>query len=393
MPNQLDGSGLQIKTLDEIKSSLIQGLQAIFGSDINVDQNSPDGQLIGIFAQAALDNLELLQQIYASFAVNQAFGTLLDQRVALNGLSRQPGSYTFTDVDVTVDRALTLAGLDADVGSADGEGFTVADDAGNQFILAETEVIAAPGVYTLSFRAKVIGAVQTTPNTITNQVTVTLGVTDINNPSAASIIGDDEETDMALKIRHSASFNLAATGPADAMEAALRSVSDVTDAIVVENDTSGTVLGIPARSIWAIVEGGANNDIGQAIYSKKIPGCGQKGAEEVTITRPNGTTFVGKFDRPVYENLYIRFTIVPKYSGVTFDTDAIKASLVAALHYSLRQSANIGDVVVAMLAIAPNGFLTTVGVSDNGTDWDDVLDPTDYQHKFVLDVSRITVTA
>jgi len=392
MPNQLDGTGLQIKTISEIKSAIITGLQAVYGPDINVDQNSPDGQLIAIFAQAALDNLELLQQIYNSFSVNQAFGTLLDQRVALNGLSRQPGSFTFTDVDVTVDRALTLEGLDADISNPDGEGFTLADDAGTQFILAATGVIAAPGVYTLSFRAKEIGAVQTTPNTITNQVTVTLGVTAVNNPSAATIIGDDEETDMALKVRHSSSFNLASTGPADAMEATLLALTDVTDAIVVENDTAGTVDGIPARSIWAIVEGGADSDIGAAIYSKKIPGCGQKGGEEVTVTRPNGTTFVAKFDRPIYQDLYVRFTIVPKYAGITFDTDAIKTALAAALIYRLRQSANIGDVVVAMLTIAPDGILTTVGVSDNGTDWEDILPTDDLQHKFVADVARITVT-
>jgi hypothetical protein len=392
MPSQLDGTGLQIKTLDEIKNALIYGLQSIYGQDINVASNTPDGQNIGIFAQAALDNLELLQQVYNAFGIDFAYGILLDRLVALNGLSRAQGTYTFTDIVVVVDRALTLEGLDADVGSADGTGFTVEDDAGVQFILAETEVIAASGSYTLSFRAKDIGAVQTSPNTITNQVTVTLGVTSVNNPSVATSVGQDEETDAALKVRHSKMFNLASTGPADAMEAAILALPTVTDAIVVENDTSGTVGGVPARSIWPIVEGGVDSDIAQAIYAKKIPGCGQKGATEISITRPNGMVFTAKFDRPLSENLHIEFTIIPRTPGVTFDTDAIKTALASALTYTLRQSASIGDVIGAMLTLYPNGVLTDVGVSANGTDWYDNLDPTDAQHKFSVAASRITVT-
>lgn len=392
MPNQLTDAGLQVKTPMEIVDTLSQALQTIYGLDINLSQNTPDGQLLNIFAQAQSDVLELLVAAYNSFGVETAFGTVLDQRVALNGLARKAGTYTFQDIEITVDRALTLEGLGDEIANPDGTGFTVADDAGNQFILAADHAFIGAGSATLTFRAKNVGAVETVANSIQNQVTVTLGVTEVNNPTGASSIGEDEESDVDLKLRHARSFKLASTGPADAVEAAIQEVDDVTDAFVIENGTAAPVSGIGAHSIWAIVEGGSDQDIGQAIYSKKAPGCGMTGGETAVVARPNGSTFTAKFDRPILEDLYMAFTIVPKKAGVTFDLVLIKEQLTTALRYRLGQSANIGDIVVAMQTIAPLGVLTDLEVSDDGITPEQILAPTTYQHKFVVDPARIDIT-
>lgn len=74
MPNQIDSNGLQIKTLDEIVGAIVTALQIIYGVDINVSQNSPDGQLIGIFAQVVVDQLELLVDIFNTFGINPPTG-------------------------------------------------------------------------------------------------------------------------------------------------------------------------------------------------------------------------------------------------------------------------------------------------------------------------------
>lgn len=392
MPNDISSTGLQVKTAVEIIGEITAALQAIYGSDINVDQNSPDGQLINIFTQVLIDQLELLVTVYDSFDPASVFGVLCDQRFALNGLSRQEGTYTIQPVSVTSDRALNIYGLDDVDLDPSLELFTVEDDAGNRFVLVNTHSFVGAATASLDFRAAEIGQVQTVPNTITNVVTVTLGITGVNNPLPATTVGENEETDAEFKIRHARSFNLAATGPADAVEAAILAVPAVSDAFVAENDTNGTVATIPAHSIWCIVDGGTDADIGQAIYAKKAPGCGMKGSEVVSISRPNGTTFDAKFDRPIAEDLYIEFTIVPRRTGVTFDTDALKAALVAALTFKIAQSADVGAVMVAMLTIAPDGVLSAVGVSNDGMMYDDILAPTDFQHKFVLDVARIDIT-
>ena len=185
---------------------------------------------------------------------------------------------------------------------------------------------------------------------------------------------------------------LPAIGNTDSMQAALSDVDNVTDALVVENDTAAPSLGIAAHGIWAIVEGGLDADIADAIYSKKMPGCAQTGSESVIVTRPEGNTFTVLFDRPTYTDLYIEFTITPKTTGTLFDEDSIKTQLVADLKYYLNRPATISDIVVAMLEIDSEAILSDVGVSDDNITYVDILDPSTYQHKFVLTTARIDIT-
>ena len=46
MPDLIDASGLTLKTRTEIVNELKDSLRGIYGNDINLDQNSPDGQLV-----------------------------------------------------------------------------------------------------------------------------------------------------------------------------------------------------------------------------------------------------------------------------------------------------------------------------------------------------------
>ena len=151
MADSLDATGLVVKTLNEIVADLETGLRGIYGSDINLDQNSPDGQLVNIFAQAAVDIRELAQQIYNSFDPDLAIGRILDQRVVINNIERQGGTYTVQPIDIVVDRTVSLTGLDANYNDPDGTGYTVQDDEGNQFILIDSVELTA-GSYTKNFR-------------------------------------------------------------------------------------------------------------------------------------------------------------------------------------------------------------------------------------------------
>jgi hypothetical protein len=72
MPNQLDANGLQVNSLNDLVANLTAALQAIYGDDINVAPNSPDGQQINIFAQAVEDMLETLLDTYNIFFVDSA---------------------------------------------------------------------------------------------------------------------------------------------------------------------------------------------------------------------------------------------------------------------------------------------------------------------------------
>lgn len=392
MASTLDQNGLAIESLSQIIADLVADFQAIYGADINVDSNSPDGQLINILAQSIEDMLELLLSVYNLSAVPTSFGVRLDQLVALNGIARKQGTYTTAVVAVTFSSAITLPGLDQTAQTP----FTVADNAGNQFQLLASYAAGSPGAVNLTFRAVNVGQVQTTANTITNIITSTLGAPSVNNPTVAGdSIGVNEETDAQLKVRHDQSFDLAATGPSDSMESALKNIADVVDALVVENSTGGSVGGVAAHTVWPIVRGGTSAEIAAAIYAKKGPGCGLKGSVTQVITRPNGQSFTAQWDAAISQVLYIKFSVIWRGAQALSNSD-IETQLAAALVYKLGQNPSIGDIVTAMQVIAPTAIVTisssTQGVSTDNSSWASLVSPTDAQHYFTVSSGNIVVT-
>ena len=394
MPNQLDANGLQVATADEETLALQTGLKDIYGQDINVASSSPDGQNIGIFVQACQDILDLLVAIYNMFSVESCYGVLLQQLVALNGITPQEGTYTTTPVDITADRALTLPGLDQSTATP----FQV-KDSNNTWTLVSSYSFAGAGTQALIFQCTVMGAVTPLPNTITIQGTPTLGVTVVNNPTVTGTVeGQLEETDVSIRMRHGKSFKLAATGPADAVEAALLSLTGVTDAIVAENDTGSPIGSQPAHSIWCGVVGGAAADIAQAIYSKKGPGCYSYGGISEIIVRENGQPATMRYDVGVAERLYVQFGVLPTVTGLVFDKVLLAQQLAAAMttngqsYWKMSQQATIGDIVRAMYIIEPRAIVTGAGVSDDGATYGDNVSPTSTIYYFTLAVGDIAIS-
>lgn len=460
MVSSLSAAGLTIDSLATLIASLTQQMQAIYGTDINVASNSPDGQLLNIFCQTAEDTLELIQAVYASFGYMTAYGTQLDQRLAILGIARRAGTYTTTPVLISVNQALTLYGLDQTVQPV----YTLRDTAGNQYQLLVTKVFGGAGIASLLFQASNIGMVQVNPNTITQQVTTVLGVLPVNNPltsivttghtasglpqitlipattnmvagqnisgagipvgstilsvdsgtqvtisanatatasgvtitvvSQPVVTGTNEETDTQFKVRAAQSFALASTGPADAIEAALLNIASVTDALVIENPTNMEVDTVPAFSIWCIVADGTDDEIGQAIYAKKAPGCAMKGSQSDIVSRPNGTTFTALWDTALAESLYISFGILWR-GAIALSNDDIITALAAALVYKLGQNPNVGDIVTAMATIAPTAvviFGSNQGVSDDGVTFDSLVNPTTAQYYFTVEAGNITIS-
>ncbi len=289
--NSLTSTGLTIEQLSDIISDLTTGYISIYGADINLESNTPDGQMMNIYATALEDNLELLQVVYNSFSLTNAFGVQVDNLVALNGIQRQNGTYTIAYVEITVAQALTLTGMDALTSNPNASVFQLSDNTGNVYQLQTTYSFSGTGTVSLAFQAQNIGQTLTTANTITTILTPITGVTSANNPTTANdIIGTNEETDIQVKVRQANSFQLAATGPADTLRAQLLNTAGVIDAFVPENDANSVVNGLPPNGIWTIVNAPsvADSVIAQVIYSKKPAGCAQ-----LFTTTQNGTTTSG----------------------------------------------------------------------------------------------------
>lgn len=400
MPNSISSTGLTVKTRAEIIAEILNGtanypgLYSIYGPNINVDPNSPDGQLINLVAQVAVDTEEFLQQIYNSFDPDQAIGINLDLRCAINGITRMPGTKTTVYVTINSDRTVVLPGLWANTGTVDlppnPDAFRVRDSAGNVYAMQYDHTFVGVDTDDRIFISDQIGPLAATANTLTIIATPTLGITSVNNASSAYVVGTTEETDYTLRIRRANSVSMPSKGYLQGLWAAITAITGVTSVLIKENPTSGVVDTIPSHSIRVIAQGGDDADIGQAIYVHRNAGCGMVGATTVAITQVDGTVFDVAFDRPTAENLYIKLTLTA-ITG-TVDSVYVKTQLLAQLTYQINQQADASAISELVKTIAPNASISDCKVSGNGSTWVDLLATTSFYYQWATDPARTTVS-
>ena len=378
MSDTFNDSGLQVATTTELLQLLVVAFQYIYGSDANLDQSSPDGQLLNIFVQGGTDIRELLMQIYNSFDPDNCSGRVLDSRCALNNIFRKGGTFTTVAIDITTDRTVTLQGLDDNYNNPNATGYTIQDSAGNQFILVSTQTLQA-GTTRVLFRSKEVGAVQTTLNTITIPVTVVLGVVSVNNPVDATE-GENEESDYSLKIRRRQSIAIGSSGYLNGLLATVLQLDGVTDAALYENYTGEVdANGTPAHCMWLVVEGGSAEDIANAIYRKKSYGCNMRGSQSYTIITVSNQQFIAKWDEPIQQELYVKFNIIPTVAGITFNKNAIKSYILQNENFRIGMGAETSSLTtLAQEAIdknGGNGYATEVLISTDETNWVEYVAP------------------
>lgn len=359
MANSFDSSGLSLATRDYWLDFFTTKFQEIYGADVNLTSDTPDGQLIGIIIQVILDLQDLIAAVNQGFDPDQAVGVVLDQRVAINGIQRLGGTYTVTPITVVTDRTVNLYGLDQSAQPV----YTVSDDEGNRWNLQTSSLGLAAGTTVLNFQAEEPGAQLTIPNTIENQVTVVLGVVSVNNPSTYTTLGIDTETDAQLRVRRSKSVSLASQGYYAGLYAALLNINGVTGAYIYENKTNATDSdGVPGHSIWVIVGGsGAAADIADAIYRKRNAGCGMYGAQSYVITQVNGTLFTVNWDQVVSRTLFCKFTVTSIDGTVSPDLSAIRSGLPAAYPIDVFESVNVTALGTAVQSIDDNALVSSAG--------------------------------
>lgn len=377
MANSITKTGITIRSTEEIKDLIINGdenspgLQQIFGEDAVFDSDSPDGQLVGIIAQAIRDVEEKVLQVYTSFDPDQAVGVSLDNRVLYNGLRRKGATYTITPVNITAgNTSVTIHGLN-EVGEDGDNLFTVSDNLGTDFYLLSTHTIPANTTLTLSFRAKESGEVQVTPNTITRMKSVYLDITNINNPNKPFVIGVNEETDEQLRIRRAKAVGYGLLGSVEVLQNALRQLENVTDVAIFEN-TSDTMDmspptgddGLPPHSMWIIVEGGEDQKIATTIFLRLNSACGMKqGNKRIAVESVQGFTYYITYSTPIYEPLMIRMTAEPKNERAYMNSEAFRKSLAKQLSFSIYSPASTTDIDCTAKSIQDDFSYYTINVA------------------------------
>jgi uncharacterized phage protein gp47/JayE len=373
MTDSLNFDGLSLKSNSALLSEIQSDLQAIYspnGEEIDFSSSSPDGQFSQLLATIGTTHRELLASIYNATDPSKCDKAQQDSKYQLNYLFRKGGSYTTQNIAITATKTVTLQGLDGSYDDNITTAFTVSDDSGNLWYLVDTTTISQ-GVTTLPFRAAQIGAVIPTIGTITNIVTITGGITAVNNIVGYTTLGVEEESVLDFRIRRDRSTANQSGNNADTIQGQILALSGVNDCRVWVNDTNltDTTDTLP-HYLWVIVDGGANTDIADIIYSNK-GGCGTRGSVTVPISTISAQTLNINFDRPNVIPLYVKFNIQTISGAEAINQPGIKKNIGENLIYNISEDAETSKVTaIASEAIditGGGGYPLNVLISTGGS--------------------------
>lgn len=388
--NFIDKDGLHTESYEESFNAIVEAYKIIYGSSINTDSNSPDGQVIGIYAQAKQDMLDLITQIYNCFNVDTVIGRAQDVLYKLIGIFRKSSEFTFVRVFVTTNRSISLQGLDDKILDTDVTGYTASDMNGNQFILVNS-ISLGVGIHSLEFRAKEAGAIECLPNTIVNPVTVVLGVVSVNNPEREYFRGEDEETDADFRLRMAKSTAISAQGFDDSLEAQILNIATVTDCHIEDNRKKQTdAYGTEGHTVWCIVEGGNDDEIARVLYGNVTQGAGMRGEIVKVIKKKNGLYEDIMFDRGKPIPLYIKCAL-QNLSTYPIDEQFIKNQLATKLFYKLNEAVDTSDISCLLKTFGKDFVPFNIDVSLDNENWYKYLKTPTPQNKFYVSESNITI--
>ena len=174
-----------------------------------------------------------------------------------------------------------------------------------------------------------LGDVEAATNTITTIASPVLGWESVTNPAPATV-GDVEETDEELRLRFRNSKYATASNSFEALWTAIEAVDGVDSVQIYENDTDEVdELGILPHSFSCVVVGGEDNEVAQAIHSKRPIGIRCLGNTLVTFNDTRGWLRSVKFQRPEYVPVYISLVITADNTFPADGEELIKSSLVS----------------------------------------------------------------
>lgn len=309
-------TGIQIERLNDIITRFEDGFRQIYGQNIDLSPDTPDGQMVGLLSQVKMDIEELSENIYRQLDPDVATGTWLEQRVAYAGLMRRAASYSYLRSVILTGEPLTQLYA----------GIVVSDPHKVRWILNANVQLDSNGSARADFRSEELGAFNLAKNTNLAIETVTLGLNSATTFENAEI-GVEEETDQQLRERFFISRTKNAQNSADAIQSKIAALPDVKQVKVLENNTKQRDKnGVEPHSLNIIVDGGADNQIAQVIYENKGAGVGLQGSTE-TILTVNGERRTLRFDRVTPVDVQVSMRCVRYEDFTEVDKDEIKRLL------------------------------------------------------------------
>ena len=274
----VDETGVVAPSLDEALALFRQDFQRLFGDDLVLDAQTPQGQIVGILAIVAVLIGEALVKIGNGTDADNAVGTQLDRLWSLLDILRQQAS-----------RSRLTATLTGVAGSGVPAGSRAKTTAGAEFeTLAAVTLEPTPGV-TVTMQAVQSGAVEAAAGTLTQIVTVVSGWETVTNGEAA-VLGLARQDDATFRASAQTRTARASIGPLSALYGALEeALAGKTNA--VENRTNGQDVQqgwtLEGHHILVVAEHGTTMDIERAVENHRGQGAGTMTA--IRGAAPNDT--------------------------------------------------------------------------------------------------------
>ncbi|MBF7687091.1 baseplate J/gp47 family protein [Acinetobacter rathckeae] len=336
---QVTDSGVSAPTYFEALDYLKDQYKAIYGSDAYLENDSQDGQWLGVIARVVSDCGAACVDVYSTFSPKTATGDALSRNVAINGIKRALPTYSTVD--------LTITGT---VGTVITNGYAI-DKNNNQWTLPATVTIPPSGSIVVTATASQAGAILAMAGSVTTIGKPTRGWQGVINV-ASSTLGTAVEQDAHLKQRQALSVAIPSQSKTDSIKGALFSLAGVSRCKTYENDTKQTnSLGLPPNTLCVVISGGDANEIAQTMRSKKSLGCGWYGNTSVSVNDNFGEAVVVQFYRPNIRS--IGFAISAQ-STVDYTSD-IGDSIKQAIANYVNQL-DIGDKIALNKIYVPAGL-------------------------------------
>ncbi|KEI87647.1 phage Mu protein gp47-like protein [Clostridium botulinum B2 267] len=322
----IDRTGLHMPTYIDVRDRLIEDARLIFGQDTYLGEDSQDYQWIATVSEKIYDAFQISQSVYNNRAPNTAIGTGLDSIVKINGIKRKKKDYSKCPVIISGIKNTTIKN-------------GIVTDKGNiKWNLPYTVTIPESGQIEVMAVCQIPGPIVANPGDITEIYNPTFGWNGVYNEVNAEL-GVYVEEDPKLRKRQSQSTAQASSSLLEGTRGAVAQVNKVKRSRVYENDTNQIdELGLPAHSITAVVEGGKDEEIAEAIRIHKGIGCYTNGDVSIKIKGIEGPPI--RFFRPKYIDIEVTINIKPLSGYTTDTTESIKKNLQTYLN-SMEIGANL----------------------------------------------------
>lgn len=383
----IDANGFKAESFTEILTRLSNGLKNIYGQDINLDQDTPDGQQLGIQANIISDFQDLALYIYNSMDPDLADGANFDKLLKLLARTRLPSSRSTVDIEMVLNKTVNIPAS-----------YTIKDLNNQNWIIGTAQTLDA-GTHLVSFYSEDWGNITAEPNTINEQVTILTEVVSINNPESA-ISGRDEESIVQVRERRNKILEINASSTIGSIIGKILDLNGVIDAVPYENMTKvyDPVRDIQPNSYWIVVKGGDIAQISEIIAKDKTGGTGLKGQVETVyiekFVRKDGSVrefyHDVKFDRPTEVSIHIKFKVSRKISTQSIDIEHIKDTL-ANKEFYIAQNITVTEFYSTIYSAATNYIATDLEVSKDGVVWDSVFLQAGYDEEFIIEKSNIEI--